>query len=154
MTNSPFENEIRENIERDGRFIMGVGATEPGDQWFYYTVGNHCRGLPELLMIGPSNRGVGGVLDDLSEAMIKQGRAFSDGETVSLGGKFPVKVIAADFDKADRDYTVQAGAYFEEPYDVMQVVPPDREGRYPDDPLCTEPYRSVPILRRRREAAH
>ncbi len=91
MTNSPFENEIRENIERDGRFIMGVGATEPGDQWFYYTVGNHCRGLPELLMIGPSNRGVGGVLDDLSEAMIKQGRAFSDGETVSLGGKFPVR---------------------------------------------------------------
>ena len=45
--------------------------------------GNHLRGLPELLVIGVSR---GEFLNFLSDKMIERGRAFDDGEVVSLRG--------------------------------------------------------------------
>jgi len=29
---------------------------------------------------------------------------------------------------------------------VRQIVVPDRDRRYPGDPLCAEPYASLPVL--------
>jgi hypothetical protein len=45
--------------------------------------------------------------------MIDRGRAFDDGELVSLGGKFPLKVITANDDRAQSEFTIQAGQYLD-----------------------------------------
>jgi hypothetical protein len=90
------------------------------------------------------------VLDDLSQTMIERGSAFADGELVKLGGKYPFKIIDAD-QRAHDEYTIQAGQYHDtEDYRVQQVLIPDRNGRYPDDPECQQPYATVPVLGHRR----
>src|SRR5438034_11618292 len=106
-------------------------AVKIGRPSFAYTIGNWLAKLPELLIIGTTK---GSVLNDLSQKMIERGSAFDDGEIVSLGGRFPVKIINAD-ERAQRDYTIQAGQYLGgEYYTVQQVLACDRNGRFPDHP--------------------
>jgi hypothetical protein len=79
--------------------------------------------------------------------MIDRGQGFADGECVDLGGKFPVKIIIAD-QRAQRDYTIQASQYFgSDDYAVQQVLMPDRNGYFPDNPQCQPPYSTFPILK-------
>jgi hypothetical protein len=135
-----FHAIIEADIQQYGRSVIGVKDHPP----FSYTIGNSPRGLPELLVFGMSN---GQILDVLSDMMIERGRAFDDGELVHLGGACPIKMICADW-RAKDDYTVQAGVHYHtEHYDVQQVLIPDPDGRFPDDPGCLFPYRDVPILR-------
>jgi hypothetical protein len=59
-----------------------------------YTIGNHERGLPELLFTGDTDDAWAGVLNRLGYIMREQRRdAFRHGELVSVGGKFPVKIV-------------------------------------------------------------
>ena len=79
--------------------VMGDGAHLP----FAYTIGNTSKDLPELLMIGYHDAGaIGSVLGKLSDAMIEREHAFADGETVNLGGKYPVKIIDANATAQDK----------------------------------------------------
>ena len=142
-------NKLQENIEtdvrRDGRSVLCVGG-EGEKPSFAYTIGNWLAKLPELLIIGTTK---GYILNDFSQKMIERGSAFDDGELVSLGGRFPVKIINADA-RAQRDYTIQAGQYLGvEDYLVQQVLTPDRNGCFPDDPACQHPYSTIPVLMRK-----
>ena len=143
-----FRRRTTEHIERAGRTVVGVFPTEddPGVP-FAYTIGNHLKGLPELLVIGVAVAGAG-FLNVLSHRMIAAGHGFKDGETIRiLGGKMPVKLIRAGA-AAREEYTVQAGAHFgHDEYEVMQVLIPDKQGRFPGEDGCDEPYASVPVLR-------
>ena len=133
--------DIENDVRQSGRSVLCIGAEEnllP----FAYTIGNALKGLPELLIIGTIK---GELLNDLSEKMLDRGDAFDDGELVSLGGKFPVKIITADDGRAQRDFTIQAGQYLgREDYAVQQVLVCDRSGHYPDDPQCQAPYSLSP----------
>jgi hypothetical protein len=124
--------------------VMGDGAHLP----FAYTIGNTSKDLPELLMIGYHDAGaIGSVLGKLSDAMIEREHAFADGETVNLGGKYPVKIIDANATAQDK-YTIQAGRFYgHEDYDVQQVLVSDRRGRFPDDAQCDAHFQ-VPVLAR------
>jgi hypothetical protein len=140
MMNREFYAEMREIIREHGRHILGVfNCEDTTGPEFAYTIGNHDKGLPELLVIGTPK---GGFLNDLSLIMINRGEQFADGEIVDIGGRFPVKVV--DANPAVRDeFTIQAGQYYgTEDYAVQQVLIPDREGRFPGDPNCDEPYKS------------
>ena len=139
---------VGENVENDirrcGRSVLCIVA-EADARSFAYTIGNWLRGLPELLIIGTIK---GALLNNLSQKLIERGAAFEEGELVNLGGKFPVKIVTAD-QRAQRDYTIQAGQYHgHEHYRVQQVLMPDRNGRFPDDPECQRPYSTLPVLRR------
>jgi hypothetical protein len=84
----------------------------------------------------------------MTRIMRERGTPFTDGELVSLGGKFPVKVVDIDAERARREYTVQAGQYYDdENYEVQQVLVPDRNGRFPGEPEVQAPFSDVPILR-------
>src|SRR5215472_9890360 len=110
--------DIENDIRRYGRSVMCIGA-EDDSPAFAYTIGNVNVGLPELLMIGTLD---GAPLNPLSQKMIERGSAFDDGEVVSIGGKYPVKIIDAD-ERAHDDYTIQAGQYLgHEDYRVQQVL--------------------------------
>jgi hypothetical protein len=147
---SKLQHLIGNDIRRNGRSVLCIGA-EDGSPAFAYTIGNAIEDLPELLMIGGvCDSCAVNALDDLSQTMIERGSAFADGELVSLGAKYPVKIIDAD-QRARDEYTIQAGQYHDtEDYRVQQVLIPDRNGRYPDDPECQRPYATVPVLGHRR----
>jgi Domain of unknown function (DUF4262) len=82
-----------------------------------------------------------------SDMMIERGAPFADGELVNPGGKFPAKIVNASR-RAQDDYTIQAGQHFgHEDYRVLQVLIPDRNGRFPDDPECQPPYSVIPVLK-------
>jgi hypothetical protein len=141
-------NKLQQHIENDvrqyARSVLCVGR-ERDSPGFAYTIGNWLAKLPELLIIGTTR---GDILNDLSQKMIERGRSFDDGELVSLGGKFPVKIITADW-RAKCDYTIQAGQYLGiENYLVQQVLISDRSGRFPDDPECQHPYSTIPVLKK------
>jgi Domain of unknown function (DUF4262) len=142
-------NRFREgtagHIERNGRSIIRVFTTDEDDGFpFAYTVGNHIRKLPELLVIGTSRAPF---LNDLSQMMIDIGRPFLNGQLVRIGiARLMVKLVRAS-DAAREEYTVQAGEYFgHQNYEVMQVVLPDRTGKFPDEPGCQPPWSTFPVL--------
>ncbi len=149
-TDIPRYDEISQTI-RDHRWrLMGV-LPDPDESSnspiryipFIYTIGNYECGLPELLMIGP---GYAGGLNAIVARMRNNNRAFTDGETIDLGGKSKPKAFRAS-DEA-REYTFQVGEYYgTNDYAVQQIVLPDTSGRYPDDPRCDVPFCWVPLLR-------
>lgn len=141
MSIAQLRQNICNDIRQHGRSVLCVGGEDDSPS-LAYTIGNWPK-LPELLIIGTPK---GGVLNELSDIMIRQGRAFVDGEIVDLGGKLPVKVIVAD-QRAKDDYTIQAGQYHKsEDYTVLQVLIPDKQGRFPDQPGCREPFAGFPVL--------
>jgi hypothetical protein len=133
-----------EDIERFGRSILIVGEGEEG--WpFSYTIGNCLHGLPELLAVGTLE---GGFLNDLSQKMIDAGKPFENGELVYVGGRLPVKAIRCNVAAAQADYTIQVGEYFgHQDYSVMQVLLPDRSGKFPGEDGCQPLWSECPVLR-------
>jgi uncharacterized protein DUF4262 len=139
---------IKKQIKQEGFAIIDVFPDGPNQDWFHYTVGNHSRGLPEILVIGGDQR-TAGPLSSLTRIMHKRNAAFAGGELVSMGGKHPVKVVNANCAEVHDLYTCAVGRHYEtESYLVQQMLIPDRDGRYPDDPLCTEPYASLRVCNR------
>jgi hypothetical protein len=139
-----FDRSVSNAIQKGTREVMRVFDND--GIGFAYTIGNSARGLPELLFIGSCSPGIGGTLQELSDKLIERGCAFSDGEEISLGGRFPVKIVNAD-ERAQRDYTYAAtGRFGAGNYSVQQVLPPDLSGRFPGDPECSAPYRNIPVL--------
>jgi Domain of unknown function (DUF4262) len=140
-----FHDGTTEHIRRSGRSIIGVVPEADDDLPFAYTIGNHLKKLPELLVIGTCRAAF---LNDLSELMIRTGKPFLDGQLVRINAaRPPVKLIRAN-DIARTDYTVQAGQYLgHENYAVMQVLIPDRNGRFPGENGCQEPFSLLPVLR-------
>jgi len=90
-------------MRQSGRSVLCVGA-DVDTPSFAHTIGNALKGLPELLIIGTHK---GALLDDLSQKMIERGRAFDDGELVSLGGKFPVKIITTNDARAQSEFAIR-----------------------------------------------
>lgn len=149
MTIREFVAKITSDVEKHGRSCLGVfpgsGSTDPNDA-FVYTIGNQCRDLPELLIVGLCQDH--GILNAASELMIERGRAFDDGEVISIGGAFPFCVIDAADDVKAR-YTLQATSFSGgADYRVMQIVLCDRQGRFPWDEDCAKPYADVKVWRR------
>jgi Domain of unknown function (DUF4262) len=148
-----FHNKITEDIKRCGRSIIGVFASgEEDGPPFAYTIGNavnsnwdRTAALPELLVIGTTNAGW---LNNLSQQMIDAEAPFEDGATVLIpGAHLPVKIIRAN-STAQTEYAIQAGQYFgTDSYPIMQVLIPDRNGKFPDETGCAAPFSTIPVLR-------
>lgn len=134
----------RVNISEYGQAIIGVGRGDTSPP-FVYSIGNHEKGLPELLLIGGFHGPYVTVVNLIGSIMRDRGTKFTNGEIVDFKAKYPVKLIDAS-ELAKTEYTVQAGQYYEtEDYDVMQILLADPMGVFPDDPACAEAFR-VPVL--------
>ena len=136
-----FYKDIHDTIKDHKRFVLAVPDGSP--YAFSYTIGNHERGLPELLVIG-SRRGT--YLNEMSERMIKQGKAFDHGEVINTNGKYRIKIINTTH-KAHESYTIQAGVYYKtQNYKVQQIILSDEEGRLPGEVGCAPGFADIPIL--------
>jgi len=151
-----FQAGIGTNIAIYGRQIIGVFPTEndpPDTPSFYYTIGHREKGIPDLLMIVPNipPESAHRVLTAVAELQSSRyfpnpGQPFEEGELVSIGGKFPVKIVQPDA-RARSEYTIQAGQFYgTEEYPVLQVLLCDYSGMFPDEPGCQPPW-NIPVLR-------
>ena len=145
----PFYLEIQKTIAESGRQVMAIG---PGDNPlkqppFFYTIGNHFQGLPELLLIGPwEPKATCALMNALSAQMLERKGPFGNGELVNLGGVHSLQVWVTTV-IAKLEYTLQATEFYgHNNYAVQQVVMPDPKGRYPGDKRLHKRYR-VPLLR-------
>jgi hypothetical protein len=150
MDSREYYETIDRNIATSGQHLQAVFPTDKSDGLpFIYTIGNHGRSLPELLIIGNCNSTFAGILNELCELMRKRGRAFDDGELVNLGGQYPLKII--DFPlMAREEFTYQVGQYYQtDDYRVQQIVLCDSSGHFPDEPACAAPYQAQFDYRKR-----
>jgi hypothetical protein len=143
--------QMLDNIERTGRALVGVfpgdPSSDPVNDAFVYTIGNGDRNLPELLIVGLYDDEY--ILNALSKMMLERGKPFEDGELVEMGGKCPACVVDAA-ESVKKRYTIQATSYHRakrQKYRVMQVVLPDREGLFPWQRGCANPYSKVKVHR-------
>jgi hypothetical protein len=124
--------------------VFGIFDTEGDGPQFTYTIGLHERGLPELLLIGPSPQNIAPIFNHIaaSPELCQTLRSLRDGDLFDIGGRFPLKVSIGDA-TVRRDWTIQVGQYYGvEDYDVVQLIAPDEEGHFPDDPSCGLPWRN------------
>jgi Domain of unknown function (DUF4262) len=148
-----FWNELRREltakIEQHGQAVQVVYLTEhdpPGSQPFMYTIGNYHRGLPELLVVGTDSNTIADVVNRLCKIQRDRGRGFADEELVSVGGKFPLRIVDAG-PIGRRKYATFVGIFYgTDSYEVRQVILPDTQGRWPDTPGCDAPFCDQPIL--------
>ena len=144
---STIRRKTRDLIKKHGRSVIGVFGE--GAMPFAYTIGNHARGMPEIVLVGLCDENAMGLLNLASEIQNRRGRPLGDGEVVSLGegAKFAVKFIDASNTHTRDEYTIQAGQYWgRQDYAVRQLLMPDKLGRFPDDPACARPYSDQPLL--------
>jgi Domain of unknown function (DUF4262) len=133
------------NIQKFGQSIIGTeGCFNGKNMAFSYTIGLQSRGFPELLMVGFKAQVAAGVLNSLAKIQDERGKPFLDGEEVSTGGLYPVKMLGCG-KKARELCTIQAGQFYgNENYGVMLVLVPDSKGTFPTDPGCAYPYSLQP----------
>lgn len=142
----PFYVKMANTIKAHGRQVLAIDSEGKAPP-FFYTIGNHVKGLPELLLIGPWAPELGcKALNILSEQMLERNHGFANGELANIGGEHSMQIWDATL-VAKLQYTIQASEYFgTQDYAVQQVVIPDPKGRFPGDKRVHRHYR-VPVLR-------
>jgi len=143
MKSEEFYATIENNITNSGQHLQAVFSTKPEDgPPFIYTIGNHQRGLPELLIVGNYGASFAAILNDLGRRMRERNRPFDNGELVSLGGSFPLKMVDVP-STVNETFCIQVGRYYgTEEFRVQQAVLCDPKGRFPGDEGCDRPYLS------------
>lgn len=141
-------DDLAQIIAKYGQAVQSVGVPgtkcsccdEPveddGEPPFTYTVGNHERGMPELLIVGFWHPVLLQVLNLMGQMQRDRGKGFEVGELVDYGADVPARIGPASYDVRD-EYTRLVSVYYDtEAYNVVQVLLADPGGRYPDDPNC------------------
>lgn len=117
------------------------------DPSFAYTIGNALVGLPEMIVFGLHPRDATPLLNTWSKMMVQRAAAFRHCERIDVGGAFPCLAMVCDVPGVRAFFTIQAGQFLgREDYDVMQILVPDKAGRFPTDADCDPKYRAVPVL--------
>lgn len=133
--------EVERRIADHGVVVQGVTEDIPGEGSFAYTIGNHRRGVPELIAFGLDPRVAYDLLTDLSRlTLLGEIRAEAGREVPGrLGptGALPVR-FGEVAPRWARHHAI--GVYLHHPDDdpetirVLQVVLPDAAGRFWDQP--------------------
>lgn len=140
---------IAADIRVHGQHVISV-ARSLGDPIgflpFVYSIGNHGRDLPELLLIGGSDKLYVGILNILGQTQRERGTALQHGELLDFTARLPARVVDAGRKGCD-EYAIQAGVFYGiDGFAVRQTLLPDQNGRFPGDLGCLPPYSNQPVL--------
>ena len=130
---------IEAAIADDGFYAQHVIPTsddpDPDEPPFTYTVGLREHGHPDLLVSGMAGRDAYDTLWVVVHLVLRRGARFADGDVSDEVLDGSTVRFAAIPEDAKRDHlTLTSGFYADEPFDALQVVFPDREGRWPWEP--------------------
>lgn len=121
---------IERTIREHGQHLWAVGGS--GHHPFVYTIGNHEKGLPELIVIGLPFGLAAMILNYIGTMQRLNGKAFEEG-LIDIELNHPVKLRKCG-PRVKEHYTFQATFYYDTTdYDVYQVIMYDEAGRFPGD---------------------
>lgn len=124
---------ITENIQRHKRHLAWHMCTDPN---FSFSIGNHIRGLPELIMLGNLPADI--IMMTLNLVSEKQEAEGAKEGVLDIGFTLPVKVRFAN---NPFDLMTEAIEWLgTKDFRVMQVLIPDKQGKYADEEGCEAPY--------------
>ena len=130
-----FRDTLERNIKRYGLSVIGV-LEEDGAPSFSYTIGlTKTWGHPECLIFLPDLEIAQDILNKIAE-LIADGRRFSPGTSHRdiLENRFACIFRHAGA-RAKEEFAIQACSYYgDRDFSVLQVVWPDKRGRFPHEP--------------------
>jgi hypothetical protein len=149
------EVDIDAVIAEHGWALQSVLGDGPGSPSFTYTIGLFDQ-LPELLCVGPSPGVAGSTLNVLARHLQADPTLARAGQRIELPageGTLPTVELGAVAPCWHDLYVGQAIAHHRrDDLEVLQVLAPDGEGRFPDDPrvercsLTAQPVLADPQL--------
>lgn len=142
-----FVARMREIISESGHGVMTVhDDAHDAAQPFTYTIGLTLRGLPELLMVGPNPNEAFRFVNLVARIQPYDGLRSEEMFLASVSGsdaKHPVYVSEIEDRETKDRFTRQVGVVLGvDDWRVQHLIAPDRQGRFPWDEGCEEPYRS------------
>ncbi|HET9811535.1 MAG TPA: DUF4262 domain-containing protein [Sphingomicrobium sp.] len=143
MVNS-VEQQIIDGVDRNGWFAVSyvprVESDDP-EEWFTYTIGlTKTAGWPEIICFGlDEERSVGMLRDTIAECWDRAIRPAAGVELTKVLQDRPARL--KQIDGLPPSYFAMADWYAEHTNsprldERLQLVWPDRNGRFPDDPDC------------------
>jgi hypothetical protein len=148
---SKFEQEIVDCVERYGWFGLSVSPRADGDdpdEWFTYTIGlPQTHGWPEIICFGLAGDTAHGLLSDaIAECEAKAAFPGAGMElTEVINGH---SALLADASTIPDHYFGSATWYARlvgtpAPPPRLQLLWPDKAGKFPNDPACSEEVRRM-----------
>lgn len=141
------EEIVCQNVEQYGLHVMSV--SDGGDDGgFSYSIGMwKTLGAPELLCLGLPAKSAHSIINHVAD-LVREGAKLQDGaerEDVLNGYPCRFRTLAP---RHYREHMGYANWYYEgKPFPVLQLVYPDREGRWPGDEGTSDDFnRQQPIL--------
>ena len=140
------EKNILSVVDKHGWMVMSVAPRTHSDdpeEWWSYTIGlTKTFQWPELICFGLGGKVAHPVLNDAVAELQRRNLRPSPGVVLAdVLDSFDAKLIAPF--PMSSDYLGSA-IWFSRHFDlpipppVVQLVWPDKDGRFPDDPLCAE----------------
>jgi len=127
-------------VDRHGWALQWVCPGE-GEPSMCYTAGLSAFDLPELVVFGPGTDDAAWLLNTLG-ARMRAGRRYVDGD--SIDDVWRHGRLMEVLDSRDRMLVAHALSRAEQPLPALQVIYPDRDGRWPWQPGSR--IANVPIL--------
>jgi len=134
----------KEAIASHGHQCVGVGADEDdGSPTFTYTVGlTETDAHPELLVVGLPPRLAHSLIENVVD-LIRDGRSICDGaqlDGIIMG--HPVLIQGVDLNDCCLHFGV-SDAHYDAEVARLQIIWPDPQGLFLDDPGCDEGIAAV-----------
>lgn len=128
-------HQVRENIDTYGWHATAVfgDQDEPWSCGFAYTTGLIERNHPEIIVFSLPPQTAHALLS-IAYEMIKSGRTFVDGEEVTEIANLPVYFRSAPADNPNYSLGVGIRFYDQPTFPVLQMVLPDKHGKWPWEP--------------------
>jgi hypothetical protein len=131
-----FMNQVFESVERNGWAVHTLDI-EHLPPWAY-SIGMSRTGKPDVVIIGLEGTQGGQIINDVCERLYYGLAQGVSGEVLQDVANTPLRLVDLSHAEA-RPYArvaqFIAKVYQQEPR-CMQILWPDSQGRFPDDPLC------------------
>jgi hypothetical protein len=148
---NPLEQKIVDDIERLGWSIMTVAPSADGDdpeEWFAYTIGlQKSYDWPEIICFGLATEAMVTILNNAVDELRERAIAPDPGvELIKVVNSYPARLIENEsipFNYLGFANWFAAYAGMSEPPARLQLIWPDKNGYFPDDPCCSSEVRAV-----------
>lgn len=133
---SPFKDRIDQAIAEHGHMVFGIFPAEPTDPPPYaYTVGLVEAGWPELFVVGLQPQECAALIEAVIGHYRRNELKPRAGDLLTeIIPDYTLRIEATEHTPVLEDMTTQAHAHYDRPLTFCQVVWPDVESRFPDDP--------------------
>lgn len=141
------ERQVLDDVDENGLHVVHVpeGDEKPA---YSYSVGLwHSFGTPEVLVFGLEPEIAGDLIEAVADEAA-EGRAFAvDSRHDGLLHGYSVRFVAVPDHCRTTHLPLAHWAYGDQPFPILQLVWPDKQGRWPWSPDARVGFRSVqPVL--------